>query len=198
MLKKLFISTGLFPNGAKTPQLYIDKKDGRPLKGPTANSRLIRPGLKETIVFYSITETVKGLLVSISDGKKTRYYWSVGTTKMLSLLVDKPSRTFEGGWLNLFEGLTQSVSKKDIQFYNQISFIVPEILEDYNESLGHPYFQTFKVKGIDFSLRMSGDVGDLAIQVTASPLNDDGVCIPISRALPLNNHPVSVLFNKLP
>lgn len=199
MLKKLFVSTGLFPKGSKTPQLYINKKTGSVLqdKGPDNTSRLIRPGLKETITFYSVTQTEKGLLVTLSDGKKTRYYWAIHSTKMLSLLVDKPSRTFEGGWINLFEGLIKSVAKKDIQFYNQISFLFPELLEDYKESLGQPYFQTFKVQGIDFSLQMSGDVGEMAIQVTASPVNEDGVAIPIGRALPLNNHPVNVLFNKL-
>lgn len=198
MLKKSFISTGLFPKGKKIAQLYIDKKTGLPLAGPGMDSRLIRPGLKNTVTFYCVTETLKGLLIILSDGIQTRYYWSVGTTSMQTVLVDTPTRTFEGGWLHLFEGLIKSIKKKDIEFYNKLSFIFPEVMDDYNESVGQPYFQMFRVKGIDFSLQMSGTKGDLAIQVTGSPLNNDGVAIPISRSLPLNNHPVSVLYNTLP
>lgn len=206
MLNKSYVATGCFPYEGKTTQLTICKETGQPVKLKTprkkdGKTRVIRHGLQGAVCFYAVTTTIKGLLVTISDASQTRYYWNVDGVNADTYMVNKPSRTFEQGWLNLFEALIGDVTKKSLSLYNKISFIFPDMLKDYQKTIGHAYHRNFKVmwkgKVYEASLQMGDRIGPMAIRVTAFievGLNSSGGPF---VDLPLNTHPIHVMFSNI-
>lgn len=143
MLSKEYLVTGIFPRFGKAPrqlQLTIDKRSGIPTKTPVMLLRRhsvmhkyfrLRHGLSHPIKFYAVTECEGSRLVSISDGDKTRYYW-LTSGRSQTYVVNKPSRSFEEAWVNLFESIASDKRASAKLFYKTALpfFTQPVIQED--------------------------------------------------------------------
>ncbi len=91
----------------------------------------LKPGLNGPIVFYSVTHTQQGLVVTISDARQTRYYWfgkrrvfRNGREQKETAIVDFPSYSFEEGWVNLFIGVIANDRPSSVAFYREVAHLL--------------------------------------------------------------------------
>ena len=147
MLTKGYVATAEELSEYTSGQLVIGREDGMlgPNRSENAVARamapriLVRPGLAGAIRFYSVTILPEGKLISISDGKQTRYYWL--TRKRETLIVDLPSRSFEEAWTNLFKGLLIDTRLPSVRLYNVLYVLFLRHFQETREK------QTFAIEG---------------------------------------------------
>lgn len=120
------------PEECGRPRIKVDRNTGLPLtvrgvkRGGFLNRQaIVHPKLEKDVTFYSVTETVNGPLVAISDGKATRYYW-FGNNRRDTYMAQKGSSSFEEAWSNLFLSLMVDDRPVAKPLYDRVSFIFIE------------------------------------------------------------------------
>lgn len=173
-------------------QFNIDKETGKPtdrkvFKFPnTATYITVRPGLRWSVGFYSVTTLPEGKLVVISDRFQTRYYWLTKNPTRETFLVDFPSRSFEEAWVNLFKGLLLKDGVASTRFYNEIYILFLRHFQEENKE------QVITIEGVWKKLAFVASIswepsspGKLDISSTYDSVK--------SRSVPFAFHPIEAV-----
>jgi hypothetical protein len=182
MLSKEYLVTGVF-QARNNQQLNIRFDSGIPTQCTQLRRRCFkegviraRHGLKGPINFYAVTQCNGHRLISISDGRQTRYYW-LGLLRYSTYVVDKPSRDFETAWKNLYEALVLDSRTSAFHFYRVVWPFFVELL-DYNKRGEYHAHLVGKWKGesVDVTLSVTEDTQPGMIDYVLYPGNKGGGC----------------------
>lgn len=138
MLTKAFELRKEFPFTFREGKLLIDKRTLIPTNLNVAvaiNNDLVhtlRPGLKSEITLYGITYGSEDLhMVTMSDGRQTRYYWFT-RKRQYTYLIEAGSADLDEAWLNLFKSIITNTRSKVIDMYE----IMKHFIYEYFKTLG--------------------------------------------------------------
>lgn len=160
-------------------ELLVPVSRADQIKFPTP-VRALYPGMSGKISFYGITTNPNGVrMLSLSNGRVTRYYWFNGK-RTTTYLVRSKSSDLEEAWLNLFKSLIKDTGSKVITNYE----IFKEFMLDYIKHLGD------KELSLSLSAVVNGELFYIEVEKT--------YCMTKAVTLIVNGSEKLVDFNKHP